>query len=91
MSAPNPVLSTINFFRDEYEAHIKDGKCPAGVCKALRQYKVSAELCKMCGKCYSACPSEAITWEKKKKAKINKSKCIKCGACYEACPFDAIL
>jgi NADH-quinone oxidoreductase subunit F len=91
MSAPNPVLSTINFFRDEYIAHIKDGKCPAGVCKALRQYKVSAELCKMCGKCYSVCPSEAITWEKKKKAKIDRSKCVKCGACYDACPFDSIL
>lgn len=91
MSAPNPVLSTINFFRDEYETHIKDGICPARVCKSLRQYLVSVELCKMCGKCYRVCPSEAITWEKKQKAYIDKSKCIKCGACYEACPFDAIL
>lgn len=90
-SAPNPVLSTINFFRDEYEAHINEGKCPAGVCKALRQYFINPELCKMCGKCYSACPSGAITWEKKQKAVIDKSKCIKCGACYEACPFDSIL
>lgn len=90
MSAPNPVLSTIRFFRDEYEAHIKDGKCPAGVCKAMRRYKVSTELCKKCGKCYHVCPSEAITWAKKKKAKIDISKCIKCGSCYDACPFDAI-
>jgi NADH-quinone oxidoreductase subunit F len=91
MSAPNPVLSTIRFFKDEYEAHITDGICPAGVCKALRQYTVSVELCKMCGKCFRACPSAAIKWEKKHPAFLNKDKCIKCGACYDACPFDAIL
>jgi NADH-quinone oxidoreductase subunit F len=90
-SAPFPVLSTIRFFRDEYEAHIKDGVCPAKVCKALRQYLVSVELCKMCGKCYRVCPSSAVTWEKKQKASIDRSKCVKCGACYDACPFDAIL
>ena len=91
MSAPNPVLSTINFFRDEYEAHIRDGICPARVCKSLRQYLVSDELCKMCGKCFSVCPSGAIIWKKKQKARIEKSTCIKCGACYDACPFGAIL
>jgi NADH-quinone oxidoreductase subunit F len=91
MSAPNPVLSTIRFFRDEYEAHIRDSICPATVCKALRRYTVSIELCKMCGKCFKACPSEAIAWEKKQPAAIDKAKCIKCGACYEACPFSAIL
>lgn len=90
MSAPNPVLSTINFFRDEYEAHIKNGVCPAGVCKALRRYTVNADICKMCGKCFKACPSGAISWEKKKPAVIDKEKCIKCGACYEACPFNSI-
>jgi NADP-reducing hydrogenase subunit HndC len=90
-SAPFPVLSTIRFFKDEYEAHIKDGVCPAKVCKALRQYLVSVELCKMCGKCYRVCPSSAVTWEKKQKASIDKSKCVKCGACYDACPFEAIL
>ncbi len=90
-SAPNPVLSTINFFRDEYEAHINDGVCPAKVCKALRQYIVSEELCKMCGRCFRVCPSEAISWEKKQPAVIDKKKCVKCGACYEACPFGAIL
>ncbi len=90
-SAPNPVLSTINYFREEYESHIKEGICPARVCKALRQYVVSPELCKMCGKCFKVCPSGAIAWEKKKKAEIDKNKCIKCGACYDACPFDAIL
>lgn len=91
MSAPNPVLSTINFFRDEYEAHIKEGICPAGVCKALRRYTVNADICKMCGKCFKACPSGAIAWEKKKPAVIDKEKCIKCGACYEACPFNSIV
>jgi NADH-quinone oxidoreductase subunit F len=91
MSAPNPVLSTLKFFREEYEAHIHDGVCPAGVCKALRQYTVNVELCKMCGKCFKACPSEAIEWEKKQPAFLNKEKCIKCGACYEACPFEAIM
>lgn len=90
-SAPNPVLSTINFFRDEYEAHIKEGKCPAGVCKALRQYLVNVEVCKMCGKCARVCPSGAIKWETKQKAFIEKSKCVKCGACFEACPFNSIL
>ncbi len=90
-SLPNPVMSTINFFREEYEAHIQDGKCPAKACKSLRQYLVSDELCKMCGKCFRVCPSEAIAWEKKQKAKIEKPKCVKCGSCYEACPFDAIL
>lgn len=90
-SAPNPVLSTINFFRGEYESHINDGVCAARVCKALRQYIVSIELCKMCGRCFRTCPAEAITWEKKQPAAIDKAKCIKCGACYEACPFYAIL
>ena len=90
-SLPNPVLSTIHFFRDEYETHINERRCPATACKALRKYTVSNELCKMCGKCFRTCPSEAIVWEKKQKAKIKKSKCVKCGACYAACPFDAIL
>lgn len=90
-TAPNPVLSTIRFFREEYESHIKDGICPAKVCKALRQYLVEIDVCKMCGKCMRVCPSGAITWQKKQPAFIDKSKCIKCGACYDACPFNAIL
>lgn len=89
-SAPNPVLSTINFFREEYEAHIKDGRCPANVCKALRQYVIT-DQCKKCGKCFRVCPSGAITWEPKKKAVLDKSKCIKCGACFDACPFGTII
>lgn len=89
-SAPNPILSNIRFFRDEFEAHM-EGRCPAGACKALRQYVVNVEACKMCGKCARVCPSGAITWQPKTKAGISKSKCVKCGACYEACPFNAIL
>ena len=90
-SAPNPVLSTIRFFRDEYEAHIKYGRCPANACKSLRQYLISDEACKMCGKCKRVCPSGAIKWEPRHKAELDKLNCIKCGACYDACPFNAIL
>jgi NADH:ubiquinone oxidoreductase subunit F (NADH-binding) len=90
-TAPNPVLSTINFFRDEYETHVKEKRCPANVCKALRQYVVNVEQCKMCGKCMTVCPSGAIIWERKKKAIIERLKCIKCGACFDACPFNAIM
>ncbi|MCK5503780.1 MAG: NADH-quinone oxidoreductase subunit NuoF [Thermodesulfovibrionia bacterium] len=90
-SAPNPVLSTINFFRDEYESHIKEGICSAGLCKALRQYIVNLELCKMCGKCSRVCPSGAIIWETRQPAFIEKLKCAKCGACFDACPFKAII
>jgi NADH:ubiquinone oxidoreductase subunit F (NADH-binding) len=89
-SAPNPVLSTIKFFRKEYESHIKKGICPAGVCKALRQYVVNTENCKMCGKCARVCSSGAVIWQPKQKAVINKSKCVKCGACFDACPFKSI-
>jgi NADH-quinone oxidoreductase subunit F len=89
-TAPNPVLSTIRYFRDEYEAHIFEGRCPAGVCEALRQYRVNAETCKMCGKCFRECPAEAIAWEKKQPAVIDRGKCIECGRCFEVCPFNAI-
>ncbi len=90
-TAPNPVLTSIRFFRDEYEAHIRDRICPAGVCRALRRYTVNAEACRMCGECVKACPSGAIAWEKKQVAVIDGGKCIKCGACYDACRFDAIV
>jgi NADH-quinone oxidoreductase subunit F len=90
-SAPNPALSTINFFKNEYESHIKEGICPAGVCKELRQYIVNAEICKMCGKCARVCPSGAIIWQRRQNAFIDRAKCIKCGECFDACPFNSIM
>nr|WP_320026823.1 NADH-quinone oxidoreductase subunit NuoF [uncultured Acetobacterium sp.] len=89
-TAPNPVLSTIHYFRDEYEAHIKDKKCPAGVCKHLLDFKINEDTCKGCGICAKKCPADAITGEKKKPYTIDTAKCIKCGACIEACPFGSI-
>ena len=89
-SAPNPVLSTIRYFRDEYEAHIQEGRCPALVCTDLIRFRVNPEKCKMCGLCLKACPSEAITWEKKQPAVINTEKCIRCRSCIQACKFWAI-
>jgi ferredoxin len=89
-TAPNPVLSTIQYFRDEYEAHIEEKRCPAGVCKALIQYTIEPELCTACGRCRKACPSGAISGAKKVPHKIDLEKCIKCGMCIEACKFDAV-
>lgn len=90
-TAPNPVLSTLKYFRDEYIAHIKDKKCPAGVCKALKKIVIKEELCKGCTKCARNCPVGAIDGTVKHPHKINQSKCIKCGACLNACPFKAIV
>ncbi len=89
-TAPNPVLSTIRHFRDEYEAHIKDKRCPAHVCKALITYIIVEEKCPGCGKCKRVCPVEAIIGEKKVAHKIDPEKCIRCGACIASCKFDAI-
>ena len=89
-TAPNPVLTTIKYFRDEYEAHIIDKRCPAGVCKELIEYSILADKCTGCGACAKQCPQEAISGEKKEPHKIDKDKCIKCGACYEMCNFDAV-
>ena len=89
-SAPNPVLTTIRYFRDEYEAHIRDKKCPAGVCKALITFSVDPEACTGCRACARVCPTEAATGKKKEVHSIDADKCIKCGACFEACKFDAI-
>ncbi len=89
-SAPNPVLTTILYFRDEYEAHIRDKKCPAGVCKKLFYYEIDSEACTGCHVCARKCPQEAISGEKKKPHTIDQEKCIKCGICYDACKFNAI-
>jgi NADH-quinone oxidoreductase subunit F len=90
-SAPNPVLTTILYFRDEYEAHIKHKKCPAGVCKPLFHYEIDPEACTGCHTCARKCPQEAITGEKKQPHQLDQTKCIKCGICYDACKFDAIV
>lgn len=90
-TASNPVLSTLRYFREEYEAHIKDKMCPAKVCKELIQYFINEEKCTGCMACIKPCPQGAITGELKKSHTLDQSKCIKCGACYEACKFDAIV
>ncbi len=89
-SAPNPVLTTIKYFRSEYEAHIKDKKCPAGVCKPLFHYEIDEKICTGCHLCAQKCPQEAISGEKKAPHKLDQNKCIKCGICYEGCKFGAI-
>ena len=89
-SAPNPVLSTIKYFREEYDAHIREHRCPAGVCKALITYSIDPEKCTGCGLCIKVCPTQATSGEKKKAHTIDNDKCTRCGACIESCKFDAI-
>ncbi len=89
-SAPNPVLSTLKYFRDEYVAHIVDKKCPAGVCKALLSFNIDPEKCKGCTLCSRVCPAGAISGTVKQPHVIDQSKCLKCGACIEKCKFGAI-
>jgi NADP-reducing hydrogenase subunit HndC len=89
-TAPNPVLSTIRNFRDEYVAHVVEKRCPAGVCKNLLQYSIDPEKCKGCSACARSCPADAISGEIRKPFTIDPSKCIKCGSCMEKCKFGAI-
>jgi NADH-quinone oxidoreductase subunit F len=90
-TAPNPILTTLRYFRDEYEAHIRERRCPAGVCKGLISYFIIEDKCPGCGLCVKACPQEAITFVAKKKPVIlDQSKCIKCGACYDICKLGAV-
>ena len=90
-TAPNPVLSTIKYFREEYEAHIRDKKCPSKTCKALLTYSIDEKLCKACGACLRACPAAAITGEKKVPHKIDPAKCIRCGSCFDVCKFKSVM
>jgi NADH:ubiquinone oxidoreductase subunit F (NADH-binding)/(2Fe-2S) ferredoxin/NAD-dependent dihydropyrimidine dehydrogenase PreA subunit len=90
-TAANPVLSTIRFFRDEYDAHILDHRCPAKECRGLFRYEIDPEACKACGICLKNCPADAITGEKKVPHVINQKKCTLCGTCWEKCPFTAVL
>ena len=89
-TAPNPVLTTIKYFKHEYEAHIRDKKCPALSCKTLLTYEIKPDKCTGCMVCGIKCPVKAIEGEKKKAHFIHQDKCIRCGDCYSRCKFDAI-
>ncbi|MBS3937936.1 MAG: NADH-quinone oxidoreductase subunit NuoF [Peptococcaceae bacterium] len=90
-SAPNPVLSMIKHFRSEYEAHIREKRCPAGVCQALMSYNILANKCRGCGLCARVCPTAAIFGKPKEVYRIERKKCVKCNACLEKCPFGAVV
>jgi len=90
-TSPNTVLSTLQYFKDEYVAHLKDKKCPAGICKALIKYSILQEKCTGCGACLKLCPQKAIQGAPKKTHKIDPTKCTRCGICRDACTFEAIM
>ena len=90
-SAPNPVMTTLQYFRDEYIAHIKEHRCPAGVCKNLTEFYIDEDKCQGCSACSRACPAEAISGEIKKSFKIDPKKCLSCGSCRETCRFGAVM
>ena len=90
-SAPNPVLTTLKYFREEYEAHIREHRCGAGVCKALTSFSIDPTACKGCGACKRACPAGAVSGDVKQPHVIDQTKCIRCGSCREACRFGAVL
>ena len=90
-TAPNPVLSTMKYFKDEYLAHVIDKKCPAGVCRSMLKFLIAQDTCKRCGICKKNCPANAISGDKNTPFSIDQDKCIKCGVCMEKCPFKSIL
>ncbi|MGD8506051.1 MAG: NADH-ubiquinone oxidoreductase-F iron-sulfur binding region domain-containing protein [Candidatus Bathyarchaeota archaeon] len=90
-TSPNTVLSTLRYFRDEYETHVKDKKCPAGICRSLIEYKILEGKCTGCGACFKLCPQQAIQGEPEKLHVIDSKKCIRCGICRDSCPFNAII
>ena len=89
-TAPNPVLTTLRYFRDEYEAHIRDRRCPAGACSALLRYRIIQDVCRKCGICSRNCPVQCIPGDRVSGYEIDQDRCIHCGTCYEKCPFGAI-
>jgi NAD-dependent dihydropyrimidine dehydrogenase PreA subunit len=90
-TAPNPVLTTLRYFRPEYEAHVREQRCPAGVCRALIHYAIDPEKCTGCQVCLRSCPHDAITGGKKKPHTINEEICSRCGICKEECKFEAVI
>ena len=90
-TAANPVLSTLRYFRDEYDAHILEKRCPAKECRGLFRYEIDAEACTGCGVCLKNCPADAISGERRKPHIIDQEKCTLCGMCLEKCPFTAVL
>jgi TPP-dependent indolepyruvate ferredoxin oxidoreductase alpha subunit len=90
-SAPNPVLTTLRYFRAEYEAHIREKRCPAGVCRELIRYRIDADACTGCMLCLKRCPAGAVRGERSKPHEIDAAACIKCGVCAEVCRFEAVV
>jgi len=89
-SAPNPVLTTLRYFRDEVEAHVVDKRCPAKVCRPLIRYTISRTNCTGCHACLTACPTQAVSGERRQAHRISQRKCIKCDTCRQVCKFDAV-
>lgn len=90
-SAPNPVLTTLKYFRQEYEAHILEHRCPAGVCPALTSFAIDPDKCVGCGACQRACPAGAVSGQRKEPHVIDPARCIACGSCREACKFGSVV